>query len=98
MAEQHSYTTNLVISGNIDPKLIASIKGLVGENAKVATQIKEVGKTAKESFSLMKSSAEGATKSVETLKDAIGELILPITGVVSAFSSIKGIFAELDKG
>src|SRR5271157_2368526 len=97
MPEQHSYTTSLVISGQIDPKLIASIKGLCGENAKVATQIKELGKESKENFKLMETGVEGAKKGVETLKEALKELLLPVTGVLAVFSSVKGIFGELDK-
>lgn len=94
--ESKTYTSKIVLSGNIDDKLFADIRKLIGHNAVIKRQAEEIGKSSKEGFKLFKEGAEDAKKGVETLKDSLVELLAPILAITGAFSSIEGVFHVLD--
>jgi hypothetical protein len=91
-----TFITTLTLSGSVDKKLIADIKGLLGDTATLVKTSKQAGVESKKQFQMMAEGVEAAKQSMAGLVGAVGDLIAPIGLAVAGFSSFKNIVGTLD--
>jgi hypothetical protein len=91
MADSKTYQTALKIVGNVDPALLASIKQLVGANARVIKQSVDMGRESKKGFDLMGKGAQFATGKLELLATTMKAVLLPILGLTAIMKVFTGI-------